>query len=106
MGAPAEPPKTLISSGAMGTLARLLKKELAAVSVPRRYSYAEPWNSLVPDLVTRATSAPEPRPTSAAPLLVVVRNSATESSVTRRTLVKAVRAFWSFTSTPSSETLD
>ena len=38
MGAPAEPPKTLISSGAMGTPALLLKKLLAAVSVPRRYS--------------------------------------------------------------------
>ena len=50
---------------------RLLKKLLAAVSVPRRYSYSEPCISLVPDLVTSATSAPEPRPVAASPLVVV-----------------------------------
>src|ERR1039457_3253052 len=89
MGPPADPPKMLISGGATGTPMRLLKNEWPAVSVPLRNSYSEPWYWLGPVLVTSAISAPEPRPVSAPPLVVVTRNSSTESGVTRRTLVQA-----------------
>src|ERR1039458_2119896 len=51
-------------------------------------------------------SAPEPRPVSAPPLVVVTRNSSTESGVTRRTLVKAARFVSESTSAPSSVILD
>ena len=63
----------------------------ALVSVFRRYSYTEPWTVLVPLLVIRTTCAPDVLPKSAPPLVVTVRNSWTESRVTRRTLVKADR---------------
>ena len=85
----------LISSGGARPAVGLLKKPLAAVSVPRRYSYSEPCRVVRPDLVTSATSAPEPRPVAASPFEVTVRNSSTESSVTRSTLVNACRVFWS-----------
>jgi hypothetical protein len=48
----------------------------------------------------------DPRPVSAPPLVVVVRNSSTESGVTRRTEVNAARSFCELTSAPSSVMFD
>src|SRR5271169_6061754 len=48
---------------------------LALRSVLRKNSYTLPWNSLVPDLVTTLTTAPELRPYSASNELVITRNS-------------------------------
>jgi len=59
----------------------------------------------VPLLVTSATWPPEERPASAVALLVVTRNSCSESSVARNAPVKASPCVWSLLSTPSSVTL-
>src|SRR5258708_297638 len=46
----------------------------------RLNSYADPWNALVPDLVTTLTTPPLARPYSAPKLFVSTVNSCTESS--------------------------
>src|SRR5580704_14260172 len=111
MGPPTATPKTFRISSP-GTLGRpcdnsafLLNQLLATAAVLRLYSYTLPWSWLVPLLVNILTCAPDERPASALALVVVTRNSSTESSVERKTPVKANPFNWSLSSTPSSVTL-
>ena len=112
MGPPSEPPNVLRISapGLFGSpllnSAAFRKVSFATAAAFLLYSYALPWRLFVPLLVTRTTCAPDDRPSSALELVVVTRNSSTESKVERNTPLKAYPCRWSLLSTPSKVTLD
>jgi len=57
----------------------LLAQVFALSDLSRKNSNAEPWKSLVPDLVTTLTTAPPARPNSAEYALRLTWNSCTAS---------------------------
>src|SRR5690349_25077106 len=75
IGPPREPPNWFWIRGARTLPARLKKKFFAFRSLLRRNSYAEPWKTLLPDLMLKFTTAPAVRPYSAENFLVCTRNS-------------------------------
>src|ERR1700682_3284012 len=81
-GPPRANPKLLRVNPPLGVIGvvALFWNVLADRAATRLYSYAEPWNVLLPDLVTRLTTPPLARPYSAVKLLVSTLNSCTESS--------------------------
>src|ERR1039458_8309914 len=93
MGPPNVPPNWFWwKSGLM-----LSKKPRASRTVLRKNSYASPWNSLVPPLVTTLTTEPELRPYSASKVLVSTRNS---SMVSGDGSIAGTETNWSLASPP------
>src|SRR6185369_831419 len=79
MGPPKVAPYWLRCSVFLVPLSLFVKKSAASKLELRRYSNTEPWNWLVPLLVTILTWAPWPRPNSAVGTLVCTANSCTAS---------------------------
>ena len=67
MGPPTEPPNWWMRNAPLGEMGLriLLAQVLALSDLSRKNSKAEPWKSLVPDLVTTLMTAPPARPYSA-----------------------------------------
>src|SRR6267378_1414566 len=103
MGPPKVAPYWLRCSVFLAPLSLLVKKSAASILELRRYSKAEPWNWLVPLLVTTLTWAPWPRPNSAVGTLVCTANSCTASVM--RKLPSGEPIWVSILLTPSSRKL-
>src|SRR6516162_11054801 len=73
IGPEAEAPYWFCVKALRLTPERLLKKSLALSTLFRRYSYALPWNWLVPLLEAILTTPPEKRPNSALTALLSIR---------------------------------
>src|SRR5260370_35793932 len=100
MGPPTSPPSVLMCEEERGTPVRLLLNVLALRCVFWRNSNSEPWNWLVPLLVTMLITPPSVQPYCASKLVFCTRNSPVASAVGTYDTDEA----WNRLGTPSTRT--